>query len=429
MPHTPKTPVDPNAPGPMLRFQSNLPKLPVPDLNETLLKYLKSIRPLLSDEEYRRSEQAVKEFLAPGSFGHELQKRLVARANDPSIVNWMEDWWLDQAYMGYRDPVVVYVSYFFAYKDDKLRRVPAQRAAAITTAALEFKKLIVTKTLEPEYAKGEPMSELHKILTTGKSLDQTITKELGYPDLADLFSTGASDAYTTSFASLKQELVSITDKQFPEQIKSKIDETRCRSFVGILKEIKRAWISLDHCLYLWDYNTGGDICEYVDQDQPITAVGLVKPKPGVFNPKIDYLLIVATALQIIPLGISVSEPTQLGEQSVVNLIAVNLAIPSDDISMRSVVGTAEGRIFMVGNPTGDETNNTGHLYELVYNVPTKWTGPLCQLVCRTENILNRFLPTPLKMKSDSRVKSVVIDSERKVLYILNFDSSRLHWNS
>ncbi|ORE02265.1 acyltransferase ChoActase/COT/CPT [Rhizopus microsporus var. microsporus] len=157
MPHTPKTPVDPNAPGPMLRFQSNLPKLPVPDLNETLPKYLKSIRPLLSDEEYKRSEQAVKEFLAPGSFGHELQKRLVARANDPSIVNWMEDWWLDQAYMGYRDPVVVYVSYFFAYKDDKLRRVPAQRAAAITTAALEFKKLIVTKTLEPEYAKGEPM--------------------------------------------------------------------------------------------------------------------------------------------------------------------------------------------------------------------------------------------------------------------------------
>jgi hypothetical protein len=32
------------------------------------------------------------------------------------------------------------------------------------------------------------IAELHKILTTGKSLDQTITKELGYPDLTDLFS-------------------------------------------------------------------------------------------------------------------------------------------------------------------------------------------------------------------------------------------------
>ncbi|KAG1456601.1 hypothetical protein G6F56_006791 [Rhizopus delemar] len=155
--HTPKTPVDPKAAGPMLRYQTNLPKLPVPDLNETLPKYLKTVRPLLTDEEFKRTEQAVKQFIAPGSLGLELQKRLVARASDPNVANWMDDWWLDQAYMGYRDPVVVYVSYFFAYKDDKLRKLPAQRAAAITTAALEFKKLVVEKTLEPEYAKGEPM--------------------------------------------------------------------------------------------------------------------------------------------------------------------------------------------------------------------------------------------------------------------------------
>ncbi|KAG1048215.1 hypothetical protein G6F43_009376 [Rhizopus delemar] len=155
--HTPKTPIDPKAAGPMLRYQTNLPKLPVPELQETLPKYLKTVRPLLTDEEYKRTEEAVKQFIAPGGLGHELQRRLVARANNPNVVNWMEDWWLDQAYMGYRDPVVVYVSYFFAYKDDKLRKAPAQRAAAITTAALEFKKMVVEKTLEPEYAKGEPM--------------------------------------------------------------------------------------------------------------------------------------------------------------------------------------------------------------------------------------------------------------------------------
>jgi carnitine O-acetyltransferase len=141
----------------MLRYQSNLPKLPVPDLNETLQKYLNSVRPLVSDEEFKRTMQAAKEFAAPGGLGQELQKRLLARANDPSIVNWMEEWWNDQAYMGYRDPVVVYVSYFFAYKDDKHRKLPAQRAAAITTAALEFKKLVVENKLEPEYAKGEPL--------------------------------------------------------------------------------------------------------------------------------------------------------------------------------------------------------------------------------------------------------------------------------
>ncbi|KAI8331965.1 acyltransferase ChoActase/COT/CPT [Choanephora cucurbitarum] len=154
---TPKTPVDPTAAGPMLRYQKNLPKLPVPKLSETLPKYLKTVRPLLTPEEYKRTEQAVKDFEKPGGLGQELQHRLVARAQDPSIVNWMEDWWLDQAYMGYRDPVVVYVSYFYAYKDDKFRKLPAQRAAAITTAALEFKKQVVEHTLEPEYAKGEPM--------------------------------------------------------------------------------------------------------------------------------------------------------------------------------------------------------------------------------------------------------------------------------
>ncbi|KAI8385598.1 acyltransferase ChoActase/COT/CPT [Blakeslea trispora] len=154
---TPKTPVDPTAAGPMLRYQKNLPKLPVPKLSETLPKYLKTVRPLLTPEEYKRTEQAVKDFEKPGGIGQELQRRLVARAQDPSIVNWMEEWWLDQAYLGYRDPVVVYVSYFFAYKDDKFRKLPAQRAAAITTAALEFKKQVVEHTLEPEYAKGEPM--------------------------------------------------------------------------------------------------------------------------------------------------------------------------------------------------------------------------------------------------------------------------------
>jgi carnitine O-acetyltransferase len=139
----PKTPVDPTAAGPMLRYQKNLPKLPVPPLAATMNKYLQTVRPLLDDADYEKTVKAVQEFQTKGGLGEKLQERLVARANDPNIVNWMEDWWLDQAYMAYRDPVVIYVSYFFAYNDDKLRRAPAKRAAAITTAALEFKRQIV----------------------------------------------------------------------------------------------------------------------------------------------------------------------------------------------------------------------------------------------------------------------------------------------
>ncbi|RIA85327.1 acyltransferase ChoActase/COT/CPT [Glomus cerebriforme] len=147
-----------NSVGPMLRYEKYLPKLPVPALKDTLEKYLKSVRPLIDSKEYAKTEAAVVEFQKPGGIGEELQKRLLAKANNPNVINWLEDWWNEIAYFGYRDPVVVYVSYFFAYKNDKLRKNPATRAAAIVTAALEFRRQVVNQTLEPEYVKGIPLS-------------------------------------------------------------------------------------------------------------------------------------------------------------------------------------------------------------------------------------------------------------------------------
>lgn len=89
---------------------------------------------------------------------------------------------------------------------------------------------------------------------------------------------------------------------------------------------------------------------------------------GAFDTHIEYLLIVATALQIIPIGLSLTKPTQLGEQSILTMIAVNLAVPSDDITMSSIIGTDDGRLFLVGHPTMDQSNVTGDVYELTYTV-------------------------------------------------------------
>ena len=84
----------------------------------------------------------MKEFLT--NAGPVLQSRLEKRKETEST-SWLHSWWNDLAYMAYRDPVVIFVSYFYTFRDDK--RVPwnqpAYRAASIVTAALEFKKLIV----------------------------------------------------------------------------------------------------------------------------------------------------------------------------------------------------------------------------------------------------------------------------------------------
>lgn len=142
----------------MLRFEDSLPRLPVPTLDETAQRYLRSVHPLLSPSEYEVTKKAVDSFIAPGSLGQELQKRLVAKREDASVKNWIIDWWNNAAYLGYRDPVVPYVSYFYSHRDDRKRRDPAKRAAAITSSVLEFKKEVDGGSLEPEYMKKLPIA-------------------------------------------------------------------------------------------------------------------------------------------------------------------------------------------------------------------------------------------------------------------------------
>lgn len=142
----------------MLRFEDSLPRLPVPSLEETAKRYLKSVHPLLQPQEYSRTEAAVKKFLEPNSLAQTLQKRLVARRDDPKHKNWISDWWNEAAYLSYRDPVVPYVSYFYSFRDDRRRRNPAKRAAAITTAALEFKRQVDEGSLEPEHMRKQPIA-------------------------------------------------------------------------------------------------------------------------------------------------------------------------------------------------------------------------------------------------------------------------------
>lgn len=141
----------------MLRFQESLPRLPVPTLDETAARYLKSLHPLLSPGEFEQSKKAVADFVKPDGIGSKLQAKLLARREHPKHKNWIYDWWNDAAYLSYRDPVVPYVSYFYSHRDDRKRRDPVKRAAAISTAVLSFKKAVDEGTLEPEYMKKLPI--------------------------------------------------------------------------------------------------------------------------------------------------------------------------------------------------------------------------------------------------------------------------------
>jgi len=130
---------DPSA-GPLYRYQESLPRLPVPTLSSTASKYLETVRPHLTPSDFSNTEAAVSAFLR-SPLAPELQKRLEARAADPGVKNWLADWWNDTAYMGYRDPVVVFVSYYYVHLDEHVKRSQAERAARLLKAILSFRQL------------------------------------------------------------------------------------------------------------------------------------------------------------------------------------------------------------------------------------------------------------------------------------------------
>ncbi|XP_072377173.1 carnitine O-acetyltransferase [Diabrotica undecimpunctata] len=91
-------------------FENNLqlPSLPVPTLNQTIEKYVKTVTPFLNEAELANTKKLLTEFGSDNGIGKKLQHLLVERAK--SQENWLEEWWLNTAYLEYRDPVVVFSS-------------------------------------------------------------------------------------------------------------------------------------------------------------------------------------------------------------------------------------------------------------------------------------------------------------------------------
>lgn len=154
--------------GDLFKYQSALPKLPVPSLEETTSKYLKSIEPLLSKSQFEASKKHVEEFQK--SQGPELQSRLQSFAQLKD--NWLAEFWDDYAYMSYRDPVVPYVSYFLSHKDlnNAIGKSQLLKATAISHFTLKFMELVQNETLEPEVIKGNPfcMNAFHYMFNNSR---------------------------------------------------------------------------------------------------------------------------------------------------------------------------------------------------------------------------------------------------------------------
>ncbi|KAJ2069752.1 hypothetical protein GGI08_000198, partial [Coemansia sp. S2] len=62
--------------------------------------------------------------------------------------------------------------------------------------------------------------------------------------------------------------------QLPDALFEQYDLLECRCFMGLFPEIKRAWITVDHRLFLWNYEDESDFYSFEDQEQIIVSVAL-----------------------------------------------------------------------------------------------------------------------------------------------------------
>jgi len=175
-------------PGRMFSMQQSLPKLPVPALDQTLAKYLHAVEPILTDEDYCRAEELTTDFRRPGCIGTKLQALLEERAK--THINWLEEWWLNAAYLEYRLPCAIHVNPGIAYPEQNFETEEQwlRFAARMISGTLDYKDKIDKHTLPVEYAGKNAlcMKQFYSILSgcriPGKFRDEIITYSPDKPD-------------------------------------------------------------------------------------------------------------------------------------------------------------------------------------------------------------------------------------------------------
>ncbi|GMJ13372.1 nucleoporin 155 [Hibiscus trionum] len=183
---------------------------------------------------------------------------------------------------------------------------------------------------------------------------------------------------------------------------------------GIFPEIRRAWASVDNSLFLWRFDKWDGQCpEYNVEEQAICAVGLTKSRPGIFIEAIQYLLVLATPVELIIVGVCCSgggdNTDPYAEVSLQSL--PEYTIPSDGVTMTCITCTDKGRIFMAGRD--------GHIYELHYTTGSGW-HKRCRKVCLTAgvgSVISRWvIPNVFKFGAVDPIVEMVVDNERQILY-------------
>ncbi|KAM7368981.1 hypothetical protein PAMP_013281 [Pampus punctatissimus] len=158
----------------------------------------------------------------------------------------------------------------------------------------------------------------------------------------------------------------------------------------------------------------GDVAYFDGLIETILAVGLVKPKQGILQPHIHYLLVLATSVDVVILGLSFPKgQTGLNDSmsGAMQLLPDPLfSIPTDNTYIQSITSTDLGRIFMAGKD--------GCLYEIAYQAEAGWLSQRCRKINHSKSSLSFLIPSVLQFSfsEDDPIMQIAVDNSRNTLF-------------
>ncbi|XP_026721600.1 nuclear pore complex protein Nup155 isoform X2 [Athene cunicularia] len=213
------------------------------------------------------------------------------------------------------------------------------------------------------------------------------------------------------------EISSVRRVPLPPELVEQFGHMQCNCMMGVFPEISRAWLTIDSDIFMWNYEDGGDLAYFDGLSETILAVGLVKPKGGIFQPHVRHLLVLATPVDIVILGLSCAN-TQAGTGSLNDSMSGGMqvlpdplySLPTDNIYILAITSTDNGRIFLAGKD--------GCLYEVAYQAEAGWFSQRCRKINHSKSVLSFLIPSLLQFtfSEDDPVVQIAIDNSRNILY-------------
>ena len=217
---------------------------------------------------------------------------------------------------------------------------------------------------------------------------------------------------------LDQSLVTLQQRSsmqkvpLPAELVEHFGHMQTNCMIGLFPEIERAWLTIDSDIYVWRFEDCYDLAYFDGLSETILSVGLLTPKPNIFQPQVKHLLCLTTAAEIVLLGVMFNTESvdALGYPEMQVLAEPLFTLSTDSVHMLCVKGTEKGRVFLGGKD--------GSLYEFVYKADDGWFGKKAQKINHSTSTFSFLVPgfVSAALSEEDPLVQLEVDDSRNILY-------------